>query len=113
MKSRYDDALLENQRLQDRIDSMEFVRRNYNSSSRPSMSGEVVDIYLHHHQIDLDVLHLFHVLLLLNVKQIHHFHHHINLVNHLYLDEVHVIIQMIVGHQDEIHQQMVHMVTMI
>jgi hypothetical protein len=30
---------LENQRLQDRIDSMEFVRRNYHSSSRPSISG--------------------------------------------------------------------------
>ncbi len=39
MKSRYDDALLENQRLQDRIDSMEFVRRNYHSSSRPSIGG--------------------------------------------------------------------------
>ncbi|CAM2701894.1 unnamed protein product [Rotaria socialis] len=43
IKSRYDDTILENQRLQDRIDSMEFVRRNYNSSSRhllnSSMSG--------------------------------------------------------------------------
>jgi hypothetical protein len=39
MKSRYDDAILENQRLQDRIDSMEFVRRNYHSSSRPSVIG--------------------------------------------------------------------------
>ena len=39
MKSRYDDSLLENQRLQDRIDSMEFVRRNYHGSSRPSISG--------------------------------------------------------------------------
>lgn len=39
MKSRYDDVVLENQRLQDRIDSMEFVRRNYHSSSRPSMSS--------------------------------------------------------------------------
>jgi hypothetical protein len=39
MKSRYDDSILENQRLQDRIDSMEFVRRNYNSSSRLSVSG--------------------------------------------------------------------------
>lgn len=38
MKSRYDDVLLENQRLQDRIDSMEFVRRNYHSS-RPSVVG--------------------------------------------------------------------------
>jgi hypothetical protein len=38
MKSRYDDVLLENQRLQDRVDSMEFVRRNYHSS-RPSVSG--------------------------------------------------------------------------
>ena len=32
MKTRCDDALLENQRLQDRVDSMEFVRRNYHSS---------------------------------------------------------------------------------
>ncbi|CAF3472560.1 unnamed protein product [Rotaria sp. Silwood1] len=39
MKSRYDDLLLENQRLQDRIDSMEFVRRNYNSSSRQLMNS--------------------------------------------------------------------------
>ncbi|CAF3823618.1 unnamed protein product [Adineta steineri] len=39
MKSRYDDALLDNQRLQDRIDSMEFVRRNYNSSSRQLMNS--------------------------------------------------------------------------
>jgi hypothetical protein len=39
MKSRYDDAVLENQRLQDRVDSMEFVRRNYHSSSRPSVIG--------------------------------------------------------------------------
>ena len=38
MKSRYDDIVLENQRLQDRVDSMEFVRRNY-SSSRPSIGG--------------------------------------------------------------------------
>lgn len=38
MKSRYDDVVLENQRLQDRVDSMEFVRRNY-SSSRPSIGG--------------------------------------------------------------------------
>ena len=34
MKSRYDDSLLENQRLQDRIDSMEFVRKNFNSTTR-------------------------------------------------------------------------------
>lgn len=39
MKSRYDDIVLENRRLQDRVDSMEFVRRNYNSSSRPSIAG--------------------------------------------------------------------------
>jgi hypothetical protein len=39
MKSRYDDAMLENQRLQDRIDSMEFVRKNFNSASRLSVSG--------------------------------------------------------------------------
>ncbi|CAF2508626.1 unnamed protein product [Rotaria sp. Silwood2] len=39
MKSRYDDLLLENQRLQDRIDSMEFVRRNYNSSSRQHINS--------------------------------------------------------------------------
>jgi hypothetical protein len=46
MKTRYDDALLENRRLQDRIDSMEFVRKNYNSSSNlniraPSMQREI------------------------------------------------------------------------
>ena len=39
MKSRYEDVVLENRRLQDRVDSMEFVRRNYNSSSRPSIAG--------------------------------------------------------------------------
>jgi hypothetical protein len=41
MKSRYDDALLENQRLQDRVDSMEFVRRNYNSSTRPLYNSSI------------------------------------------------------------------------
>lgn len=41
MKSRYDDAMLENQRLQDRIDSMEFVRRNYSSSSRQHTNSSI------------------------------------------------------------------------
>ena len=39
MKSRYDDVVLEKQRLQDRVDSMEFVRRNYNSSSRQLLNS--------------------------------------------------------------------------
>jgi hypothetical protein len=46
MKSRYDDALLDNQRLQDRIDSMEFVRRNYNSSSRQHINSAGNNLHL-------------------------------------------------------------------
>ncbi|CAF1205039.1 unnamed protein product [Rotaria sordida] len=48
IKSRYDDLLLENQRLQDRIDSMEFVRKTKTPSSRhgSTSSASGANLYL-------------------------------------------------------------------